>query len=95
MEGQYLFNITVVFENVNVIPLDHERVLEGQIVIIKDYRIAHIGNKRDIDIAGDAHVVDGEGRFLIPGLSDMETHTYGSDNDLLIYVWSMTWRATL
>ncbi len=77
---------SVVFENVNVIPMDSERVLEGQTVIIEDQRIAVIGASGDIDIPADAHVVDGEGRFLIPGLSDMHVHIFGSENDLLIYL---------
>ena len=34
---------TVVFENVNVIPMDRERVLERQTVIVRDGRIAQIG----------------------------------------------------
>jgi len=77
---------SVVFENVNVIPMDSERVLEGQTVIIEDHRIAGIGISGEIDIPSDAHVVDGEGRFLIPGLSDMHMHTFGSENELLVYL---------
>jgi len=77
---------SVVFENVTVIPMDSERVLEGQIVIIKDGRIADIGTSGDVGIPTDAHVVDGAGRFLIPGLSDMIVHTDGSENDLLVYL---------
>jgi len=77
---------SVVFENVNVIPMDSERVLEGQTVIIEDHRIAGIGISGEIDIPSDAHVVDGEGRFLIPGLSDMHMHTFGSDGPS-IWAW--------
>jgi len=77
---------SVVFENVNVIPMDSERILEGQTVVIEDHRIADIGTSGDIEIPADAHVVDGEGRFLIPGLSDMHMHTFGSENDLLVYL---------
>ena len=63
------------FENVNVIPMDSERIMEGQTVVIEGHRIADIGTSGEIEIPADAHVVDGEGRFLIPGLSDMITHT--------------------
>ena len=77
---------SVVFENVNVIPMDSERILEGQTVVIEDHRIADIGTSGDIEIPADAHVVDGEGLFLIPGLSDMHIHTFGSENDLLVYL---------
>ncbi len=77
---------TVVFENITVIPMDSERVLEEQTVVIEDGRIAAIGLSGEVEIPADAHVVDGEGRFLIPGLSDMHMHTFGSENDLLVYL---------
>ncbi len=76
----------VVFENVNVVPMDSERILEGQTVIIEDQRIANIGTSAEVEIPADAHVVEGGGRFLIPGLSDMHMHTFGSENDLLLYL---------
>ena len=77
---------SVVFENVTIIPMDSERVLEGHTVIIENHRIADIGPSRDLEVPADAHIVDGDGRFLIPGLSDMHMHTFGSENDLLVYL---------
>jgi len=77
---------SVVFENVTVIPMDSERILEGQTVVVEDQRIANIGSSAEIEIPADAHVVDGGGKFLIPGLSDMHMHTFGSENDLLVYL---------
>ena len=77
---------SVVIENVSVIPMDSERVLEGQSVVIEDGRIANIRPDGELDIPADAHVVDGTGKFLIPGLSDMHMHTFGSENDLLVYL---------
>jgi cytosine/adenosine deaminase-related metal-dependent hydrolase len=77
---------SVVFENVTVIPMDSERILEAQTVVIEDQRITAIGTSAEIEIPADAHVVDGSGRFLIPGLSDMIVHTNGSENDLLVYL---------
>jgi imidazolonepropionase-like amidohydrolase len=82
---------SVVFKNVTVIPMtvipmDGERILEGQTVVIEDQRISEIGANEDIAIPSDALVVDGEGRYLIPGLSDMHMHIFGSENDLLVYL---------
>ena len=77
---------SVVFENVTVIPMDSEGVLEGQTVVVEDQRIAAIGASGDIEIPAGAHVVDGTGRFLIPGLSDMHVHVFGTENDLLTYL---------
>ncbi|MFC1999033.1 hypothetical protein ACFLVR_05300 [Chloroflexota bacterium] len=77
---------SVAFENVAIIPMDSDHILEGQTVVVENQRISVIGNSADVTIPAGAHVVDGEGRFLIPGLSDMMTHTSGSENDLLIYL---------
>jgi imidazolonepropionase-like amidohydrolase len=77
---------SVVFENVTVIPMDSEGILEGQTVVIADQRIAAVGTSGDIEIPAGAHVVDGTGRFLIPGLSDMHVHVFGTENDLLTYL---------
>jgi cytosine/adenosine deaminase-related metal-dependent hydrolase len=77
---------TVVIENVTVIPMDSERVLEGYTVVSIDGRIADIGPDQEIEVPVNAHVVDAEGKFLIPGLSDMHTHIWGAENDLLLYL---------
>jgi imidazolonepropionase-like amidohydrolase len=75
---------TVVIENVTVIPMDSERVLEGYTVVIENGRIADMGVSGEIEIPVDTHIVDGEGRYLIPGLSDMHAHMFGAENDLLL-----------
>lgn len=69
---------TVAFTNVNVIPMDKERVLQNQTVLIKNGVIAEIGAQ--IKIPKDALKIDGKGKYLIPGLMDMHTHLL-SDGD--------------
>ncbi len=65
---------TTAFVGVNVIPMDRERVLADQTVIIKNGVIAEIGNAIKVRVPKDATVVDGKGKFLIPGFVDMHTH---------------------
>lgn len=77
---------TVAFVNVDVIPMDSERVLEGQTVVIKDGRIADLGPSSTVEVPAEALVVDGEGKFLMPGLSDMHMHLFGAETDLLLYL---------
>jgi hypothetical protein len=79
-------NSTVAFNDVSVIPMDSEYLIEAQTVIIKDNRIAQIGYTDDVKMPADAYIVDGAGKFLIPGLSDMHMHTFGAENDLLLYL---------
>jgi imidazolonepropionase-like amidohydrolase len=77
---------TVAFVNINVIPMDSERVLEDQTVVVKNGRIAELGASSTIQVPTEALIVDGEGKFLMPGLSDMHMHLFGSENDLLLYL---------
>lgn len=65
---------TVAFINVNVIPMDSERILEGQTVLIENGIIKEIGHATEVSVPGDAVQVEGGGKFLIPGLSEMHAH---------------------
>jgi imidazolonepropionase-like amidohydrolase len=65
---------TIVFENVNVIPMDRERVIERQNVVVRDGRIASIGRG---SLPKDAVRVDGSGKYLMPGFYEMHGHLPG------------------
>src|SRR5688572_22297624 len=71
---------TTAFVGVNVIPMDRERVLANQTVIVRKGVIAEIGDARKVKIPKDALRVDAAGKYLIPGLVDMHTHLL-SDSD--------------
>jgi imidazolonepropionase-like amidohydrolase len=62
----------LVIRSVNVIPMDEERVIPNQTVVIKDGRISAIGTK--LKYGKDALVINGEGKYLIPGLAEMHAH---------------------
>jgi imidazolonepropionase-like amidohydrolase len=65
---------TVVFEDVNVIPMDRERVLTGQTVVVRDGRIAEIGPTMRVRAPEGATRVAASGKYLIPGLAEMHGH---------------------
>lgn len=69
---------TVAFTNVNVIPMDKERILQNQVVIVSNGIITAIG--KNVKVPKDAQIIDGKGKYLIPGLMDMHTHLL-SDGD--------------
>jgi hypothetical protein len=69
-----VFGQTVVFENVNVIPMDRERVLERQTVVVRDGRIAQIAPAASVTVPAGATRVDGAGKYLMPGLAEMHGH---------------------
>ncbi len=62
------------FVNVNVIPMDRERVLEDQTVFIQDRRIIALGPHSSIEIPNGTTRIDGRGKYLIPGLGEMHAH---------------------
>ncbi|HEX8198182.1 MAG TPA: amidohydrolase family protein [Pyrinomonadaceae bacterium] len=72
---------TTAFVGVNVIPLDKERVLQNQTVIVKNGLIAEIGDAKKIKVPKDAQIVDAKGKYLIPGLVDMHTHLLSDGDD--------------
>lgn len=70
---------TVAFVGVNVIPMDRERVLLNQTVIVRNGVIAEIGDAKRVRIPAGAQRVEGAGKYLIPGLADMHTHLFTDD----------------
>jgi imidazolonepropionase-like amidohydrolase len=71
---------TTAFVGVNVIPMDRERIVANQTVIVKNGLIAEIGDVKKVTVPKDAIRIDGTGKYLIPGLVDMHTHLL-SDGD--------------
>jgi len=70
----------VAFVNVNVIPMDRERVLRNQTVIVREGRITTVTDAKRTKVPAGAHTVDGTGKFLIPGLTDMHVHLFSDDD---------------
>src|SRR5689334_12810144 len=65
---------TLAISNVTVIDVDRGRRLPGHTVVVRGERIAAVGPAGKVIIPRGARVVDGRGRFLIPGLWDTHVH---------------------
>lgn len=74
------------FVNVNVIPMDSERVLEGQTVIVQGDRIVAIGAVDEVSVPADAQVIEGNGGYLIPGLTDTHFHILDNMDSLILAI---------
>lgn len=70
----------IVFKSVNVIPMDKEQVLQNQDVIVKDGKILAIGESGKVKYNKKAILIDGKGKYLIPGLAEMHAHVPPSDD---------------
>jgi imidazolonepropionase-like amidohydrolase len=76
---------TFAFVGVTVVPMDSERVIENQTVIVRAGRIVEVGPAGKTKVPAGAAQIDGRGKFLMPGLADMHAHLYpgeGAANDL-------------
>jgi imidazolonepropionase-like amidohydrolase len=67
---------TTAFVNVNVIPMDTERVLENQTVIVEGDHITAIGPADEMSVPKGAKIIKGNGNYLMPGLADMHFHFF-------------------
>jgi imidazolonepropionase-like amidohydrolase len=64
----------VAVTDVSILPMDRDVVLRAQTVLITGGRITAIGPSDAVTVPASARVIDGSGRFLLPGLSDMHAH---------------------
>lgn len=67
------------FVNVTVIPMDRAGVLADQTVFVSDGRIQAIGATLRMGSRAGYTVIDGRGKFLIPGLAEMHAHIPGAN----------------
>jgi hypothetical protein len=78
-----------VFEDVNLVPMDRERVLEGQSVVIRGDRIAEIGARTGVRVPAGARRIDGRGKYLMPGIAEMHAHVPARDDPVLETVMAL------
>jgi imidazolonepropionase-like amidohydrolase len=63
-----------VFVDVNVVPMDSERALANQTVVVEGGRITALGPTAKVTVPAGAVRIDGRGKYLIPGLGNMHAH---------------------
>ncbi len=68
-----------------VLPMDREGELRDATVLVAGGRIMAVGPAAEVAVPEGAQVVDGHGRFLMPGLVDMHVHTW-FPTDLPLFV---------
>ncbi|MDE2805422.1 MAG: amidohydrolase family protein [Gemmatimonadota bacterium] len=75
----------IAFVDVTVLTMgESDGALTGQTVLVSGDTILAIGATVDVQVPTDATVVDGVGRFLMPGLTDMHVHLeYSEDPGIL------------
>jgi len=76
---------TVAFVDVNLVPMDRERVVPHQTILVEGRSISGIG-PATMRVPTKALRVEGHGLlYLMPGLSDMHSHAY-EESDFALYL---------
>lgn len=70
----------IAITNVTVLPMDEVRTLPNQTVVVRDGVIAEVAPADEVSVPSEATLIDGSGRYLIPGLAEMHGHIPGGDN---------------
>jgi imidazolonepropionase-like amidohydrolase len=66
----------VLISNTNVFDVEKKKILEGYSVLINDGKIVYVEKVGKIKTAPGTTVIDGTGKFLIPGLVDAHVHFF-------------------
>lgn len=75
----------IIIEKVNVLAPDGESFLAERTVTL-EHGVISVIDEGNVANSANATVVDGAGKYLIPGLTDAHVHLFKSPNDLLLYV---------
>ena len=70
----------VAFTDVSVLPMTSDAVVPGQTVVVRDGVITAAGPANEVDVPPGATVIDGGGRYLMPGLAEMHAHVPPGEN---------------
>jgi imidazolonepropionase-like amidohydrolase len=75
---------SLAFTNVTVVPMDSERTLPDHTVVVRGDRITDVGPAATIAVPDGATLVDGTGKFLMPGMAEMHAHVPVSDDQAYV-----------
>ena len=78
------------FVDVTIISMTDSFAREHQTVVVQGETIAAVGDRTAIRVPAGAKVVDGGGRFLLPGLTDAHVHLMEEADLDQFLVWGVT-----
>jgi len=72
------------FVHADVVPMDAERVLRDQTVVVANGAIVALGPSDAVAVPAGARRIDARGHFLMPALCDMHVHLVGEAWNLML-----------
>jgi hypothetical protein len=85
VRGSSVLSGDLAITGVNVIDLESGQLEANQLVVIEDGFIKYVGPTAEASLDGTITRIDGEGKYLAPGLSEMHGHPVGKE-DLLLHL---------
>jgi hypothetical protein len=74
----------VAIVGVTVVPMDRDRTIGNRTLLIRDGVITAIGSADSTGIPPAAQIIDGRGKYIMPGLIDMHVHINYADLPLYV-----------
>ncbi|MDA1102990.1 MAG: amidohydrolase family protein [Gemmatimonadetes bacterium] len=71
---------TIAFVNVNLLPMDQAGVVANQTVVVVNGVVTQVGSSNAVSVGTGATIIDGAGRYLMPGLAEMHAHVPSGAN---------------
>ena len=68
-----------ILQNINVVDVIKGKIIPGQTVVIAGQRIENIVPASAYSVSMNDSIINGTGKYLIPGLWDMHTHVWTAD----------------
>ena len=79
----------IAFTDVAVLPMDRERVLQDQTVIVRRGRIEAVGPLTSVRVPAGAVRIPGRGKYLMPGIAEMHAHVPGEQNPQAVDIMAL------
>jgi imidazolonepropionase-like amidohydrolase len=77
----FMFSVAtsqVLIKNTNVLDVEKKKILTGYSVVVQEGRIISVDKDKQFKLAPGTTVIDGTGKYLIPGLTDAHVHFFQS-----------------
>lgn len=68
----------ILINNVNLVDVEKQKILAGQTVLVQDGKFSFIGKDVKFKLPGTTQVIDGSGKYLVPGFTDAHVHFFQS-----------------
>src|SRR5215831_10072643 len=75
----------IAITHATVVPMVGDGVLADHTVVVRGDRIVAVAPSAEVEVPAEATVIDGTGKYVMPGLADMHVHTWHTD-DLTLFL---------